>query len=120
MKFIQRNALIALAASAVVIGSAQGAAAQEPAPPPQEAAQEAAQFTGELIAVDPETSTLTVRNADGTEKEFRYHESTEIVGAEDGAAGLATMSGATVTVHYAAGADAHGTTATRIEVSPRQ
>ena len=48
---------------------------------------------------------------------FSYSDTTEIVGAEKGASGLAAV-GTEVTVHY----DSHGTArvATRIEVRPKK
>ena len=48
--------------------------------------------------------------------EFRYNDQTQISGAEGGAEGLATQSGAPVKVHF----DAASKTATKIEVGKRK
>ena len=70
---------------------------------------------GELSKVDPASKTLWVKTAEG-EMEFRYNDQTQISGAEGGAEGLATQSGAPVKVHF----DAASKTATRIEVGKRK
>jgi hypothetical protein len=73
--------------------------------------------TGELLSLNTDTKTLVVKTGD-SEMKFSFSEETVIVGAEKGASGLATVSGATVTVTY----DTHGTAnvATKIEVKPKQ
>ena len=70
---------------------------------------------GELSKVDPASKTLWVKTDTG-EMEFRYNDQTQISGAEGGAEGLATQSGAPVKVHF----DAASKTATRIEVGKRK
>jgi hypothetical protein len=70
---------------------------------------------GELSKVDPASKTLWVKTAEG-EMEFRYNDQTQISGAEGGAEGLATQSGAPVKVHF----DAASKTATRIEIGKRK
>jgi len=70
---------------------------------------------GELSKVDPASKTLWVKTDKG-EMEFRYNDQTQISGAEGGAEGLATQSGAPVKVHF----DAASKTATRIEVGKRK
>jgi hypothetical protein len=77
-----------------------------------------APITGELLALDSEAKSFTVKTDADAEMKFSYTEETEIVGADKGTSGLATMSGAAVTVHYTF----HGTanTATKIEVKPKQ
>ena len=70
---------------------------------------------GELSKVDPASKTLWVKTAEG-EMEFQYNDQTQISGAEGGAEGLATQSGAPVKVHF----DAASKTATRIEVGKRK
>jgi hypothetical protein len=94
-------------------------AAQQPAPPQgtQERAKTPEPVTGELVSLTADNKTLVVKIND-REMKFTYTDSTEILGADKGASGLATQSGATVTVHY----DVHGTAnvATKIEVKPKQ
>ena len=139
MKTFQRNAFGVLAASGLFLASAQGALAQQPPSPhvpetPREQSQpmtehqraETEQVRGELLRVDADEKTLTVRETNGTEREFSYDDSTTIVGAAEGTAGLATMSGATVTVHYdtddddsAVRDDSEKRKATKIEITPR-
>jgi hypothetical protein len=91
---------------------------------PQRAESE--QVRGELLRVDADAKTLTVREASGTEREFSYDDSTTIVGATEGTAGLATLSGSMVTVHYDKSDDESAVRdddaphkATKIEITPR-
>ncbi|HEX6164059.1 MAG TPA: hypothetical protein VFZ31_11880 [Vicinamibacterales bacterium] len=74
-------------------------------------------MTGDLVSLNTDTKSLVVKAGD-TEMKFSFSEETEIVGAEKGAQGLATVSGATVTVTY----QIHGTAnvATRIEVKQKK
>ena len=74
--------------------------------------------TGELVSVDPDKRTIVVRTADEAEMKFSFSAQTEIIGADKGAAGLATTKNATVTVTY----NVHGTAnvATKIEVLPKK
>jgi hypothetical protein len=107
MKNIQKSVLAVLSAVVMVIGSGQFLSAQEPA-----------MLTGELISVNTEASVITVRTEAGDELEFRYTAQTEVTGAQESVEGLATMSGATVTVHHSYDEDTKSHTATRIEVNP--
>ena len=61
---------------------------------------EPASITGELSHVDPQSRTFSVKSAAGAEMLFTYDEKTIITGAEKNVAGLATSSGAEVTVTY--------------------
>lgn len=127
-----RRALNVAFALALAMGVAQVVSAQDPAPPspqpPQEQpipeqqapAEEMAKQTarGELARVDSETKVLTVKTADGSEMEFSYNDQTEVTGAQEGVAGLATASGSQVVVEYES--DGTTNTATKIEVQPSQ
>jgi hypothetical protein len=96
-------------------------AAQTPAPAPETQTQRAkdpAPVQGELASVDADAKTITVKLADGSEARFIYTAATEITGARDGAAGLATMKDAQVTVHFTEDAKDKTKTATRIIVQP--
>jgi hypothetical protein len=118
MKLTRRFA-VALTAFALMVGSASFVTAQQPPPDPAPAVQEQEahlRAEGELIRVDTDTNMLTIRTEDGTEMEFSYTEDTEIIGALEGAAGLATETGSEVTVHYAQDGDARK--AVRVEVTP--
>lgn len=73
---------------------------------------------GELVTVDTNAGTFAIKTAAEGEVKFSYTETTEIIGAEKGASGLAVKPGTEVTVHY----DSHGTArvAMRIEVKPKK
>jgi len=75
---------------------------------------EPASITGQLSHVDPQSRTFSVKSAAGAEMLFRYDERTIITGAEKNVAGLATSSGAEVTVTYRN--DTAGNIAAKIEV----
>ena len=81
-------------------------------------AKDPAPIQGELANVDADAKTITVKLADGSDARFSYTEATEITGAHDGAAGLATMKNAKVTVHFTENAKDKSKTATRIIVQP--
>jgi len=70
------------------------------------------------VAFVPDTKTLVVKTMGDKEMTFAYTDQTEIVGADKGAAGLATMTGSPVTVHYTV----RGTSnvAAKIEVRPKK
>ena len=71
-------------------------------------------FEGELMKVDATAKTLSVKNSQGQENEFRYTDQTVISGA-NGVEGLATKSGTPVSVHF----DTATRTAAKIEVRQR-
>jgi hypothetical protein len=125
MRTIQQTALIALFAFGVSLGSAQAQQPPDPHVPevpqeqqPPEEVQETVELHGELVSVDADAGTLTVKDAEGNETEFRYTDLTEVTGAETGTAGLATLSGSAVTVHYVPSEYAVMQTATRIDIAP--
>jgi hypothetical protein len=122
--------LIPFAALVLAIGIAPVVAAQDPAPSPQPAAPQAQppapepqapamsehsqKLEGELVSVDPATKMITVKTAAGQEEKIAYTDQTTISGATSDAAGLATVSGAKVTVEYTGEGSAR--TATTIKV----
>jgi len=93
--------------------AASAGQAAPPAAPPAAQAQQAASATGELVKVDATAKTLTIK-ADGRDQEFSFTEQTKITGAQ-GAAGLATMEGAQVTVMYS-----KDRVASEIRVTPKK
>ena len=127
---------LTVATFGLAIGFAPAAYAQdppEPQPPTQEPAappapepaipsqpDEAASLTetGELVSVDSEAKTLKVKTADGTEVEFSYDDSTEVTGAQQEIAGLATVSGSQVTVTYTSDMGKHK--ASKIDVRAQE
>jgi hypothetical protein len=115
MKVVRTFVAVAIA-GLISIGSV---AAQQSAPPPsdQERAKTPEPVVGELVSVAADTKTLVVKTSGDKEMTFTYSDQTEIVGADTGAAGLATATGSMVTVHYTM----RGTTnvAVKIEVKPK-
>jgi len=114
---ITHLASFALASSLLLAGSST-VLAQQPAAP-QEKADDSAKvqtISGELMAVDAEKKTLTVKLADGAEQTFDYTSQTEITGDKKGEQGLATSAGSKVVVHYTAADEKK--TATKVEIQP--
>jgi hypothetical protein len=89
--------VIALAAGTVPTLAFQSAPAVQAA---VQADQRPTQIRGELLRVDTKARTLTIKGGDGSKVDFRYTDQTEVTGADKGVAGLATMNGVQVTVHY--------------------
>jgi hypothetical protein len=130
-----RALLMGFAMFALVAGTtpllAQGQPGQPPSQPgqppatqpdrakPPAAQAKTAQIQGELANVDAAAKTITVKVADGSEMQFSYNDKTEVTGAKDGAAGLATAKDSRVTVHFNDEAGAKVKQATRIIVQPK-
>jgi hypothetical protein len=96
--------------TAVVLSVAGVATAQTQDAP----AEQPSSIQGELVAVDLEAKTIDVMVGD-QRVQFAYTDATEVVGAQEGIAGLETLENARVIVHFM---EADGKkTATRIEVS---
>jgi hypothetical protein len=118
MKTRITRALLGFTAAAFVLG-AMPLKAQEPRNPPAQAqAQEAKTSQGQLMRVDSEARTLTIQPAQGSPMVFRYTPDTKVIGADKGVAGLATMSGAAVTVQYVL--QDKDNVATQIEIRAKQ
>jgi hypothetical protein len=82
------------------------------------AAPEPAAITGELVRVSLEQKTFAVKSAGGAEMMFGFNDQTIVSGGENSVAGLATSSGAQVTVSYK---NEGGTKmASKIEVQPKR
>ena len=108
------------AAVLVVFVAAGAASAQQSSREPQQK-QDVAQMltvTGELVDVNADANTIRVRKTDNSEMDFSYSPETEILGADKGMSGLATLKGSEVTVHYTL----HGKTnaAAKIEITPKK
>jgi hypothetical protein len=73
---------------------------------------------GELLSVDDATKMLTIRAKDGTEVKVAYNDQTQIMGATDQAAGLATAAGSKVKVELTGEGAAR--TATKITVEAKE
>ena len=55
---------------------------------------------GELIKVDTDHMTLTIKNVAGDEIEFHYNSDTKVEGSTNGVQGLSTQTGTRLTIHY--------------------
>ena len=69
---------------------------------------------GELVSVDDVAKSITIKDDKGAELKFTYDDKTDVSGAREGVAGLATRAGSKVTVKFTDGAA--GKLATKIEV----
>jgi hypothetical protein len=69
---------------------------------------------GELVSVDDVAKSITIKDDKGAEQKFTYDDKTDVSGAREGVAGLATRAGSKVTVKFTDGAA--GKLATKIEV----
>ena len=90
---------IAVVAGALLAWAPLASAGQAPAQGQPQAQQTTSTAQGELVNVDTKASTIAIKTSVGN-MEFRYDNQTRISGAQSGAAGLATMTGAPVTVQY--------------------
>lgn len=70
---------------------------------------------GELVSVDTDNNTLTIRTANDQEMQFNYDSNTKVEGTENGVQGLSTQTGNQLVIHYREG-DNGQKIATRIEV----
>jgi hypothetical protein len=112
------RACIALTAVCFLVAGTAGAQQSPQKPQQREEKKTLEPVTGELVSLDTDSKTLVIKTAGDAEMKFSFSEETQIIGAEKGAAGLATVSGATITVTY----QEHGTAnvATKIEVQPKK
>ena len=118
-------------AMTVVLATPATASAQTPSPtpqtqPPAPAGQDRAvqplrsPVQGDLVSVDTEAKTITIKPLTGADLVFTYTDKTEISGAHKDAAGLATMKEGQVTVHFTEDAQTKAKTATRVSVEPKK
>jgi hypothetical protein len=75
-----------------------GAPAPGAAEPQQKPAAQIAR--GELTDVDAQAKMLTIKPTEGAEQKFQYNDATKVTGDRAGVAGLATLSGKQVVVHF--------------------
>ena len=101
-----RRALLVLAAVVLMMG-VMPVLAQEPS-----VAQ------GQLVKVDSNAKTIAIRTPQGTQMQFSYTDDTKVTGADESIAGLATMAGADLTVHFTKTQQEN--VATQIEVRKKQ
>jgi hypothetical protein len=67
----------------------------------QQRSQAQAQIArGELSDVDVQAKMITIKPTEGAEQKFQYNDATKVTGDRAGVAGLATLSGKQVVVHF--------------------
>jgi hypothetical protein len=118
----QKVILAFVASAALVVAAAAPVFAQTPPPQREAPAQksEPAPVQGDLVSVDANAKMITVKPASGPEVKFAYTDSTQVSGAKDSAAGLATLKEGRVTVHYKEDAQSKEKVATRIIVQAKE
>ncbi len=90
--------IVMLTLALVVMPAGLQAQPNRPAAPAQSTNDKVAQ--GELVKVDIDAQTLTIRNATGEEIEFQYNADTKVEGSTSGVQGLSTKTGTRLMVHY--------------------
>lgn len=88
-----KRLVFAIATIALVLGMASMSEAAQ-------ASQAPAPVAGDLVSVDTEAKTITVRAADGQSMQFQYTDETKVSGAQQNVAGLATAKNVRVTVTF--------------------
>jgi hypothetical protein len=101
-----RRALLVLTAVVLMIGAIPALA------------QETSIAQGQLLKVDANARTVAIRTVEGTQMQFNYTDDTKVTGTGESVAGLATMAGTDVTVHFIK--KQQDNVATRIEVRQKQ
>jgi hypothetical protein len=86
-----------------------------PMPSQDSASAKSTTVKGELVSVDDVAKSITIKDETGAEQKFTYDDKTDVSGAKEGVAGLATKAGSKVTVKFKDGAA--GKLATKIEVA---
>ena len=110
-----KRALIALVAILLIAGATStfaqdaGGARQQPA---------ASVASGELVKIDTSAKMIVIKTESDPQMQFSYTDATKVTGAEKGVAGLATMTGSSVTVHYTK--KGQDNVATEIEVQSKK
>jgi uncharacterized protein YdbL (DUF1318 family) len=110
-----KRALIALAAILLIAGTtafaqdAGGARQQQPA---------ASVASGELVKIDTSAKTIVIKTESDPQMQFSYTDATKITGADKGVAGLATMTGSSLTIRYTKKGEDN--VATEIAVQPKK
>jgi ABC-type amino acid transport substrate-binding protein len=109
-----KRALIALAA--VLLIAAIPAFAQDAGARQQQPAASVA--SGELVKIDTSAKTIVIKTESDPQMQFSYTDATKITGADKGVAGLATMTGSSLTIRYTKKGEDN--VATEIVVQPKK
>jgi hypothetical protein len=108
----------AIAFAAIIAAAPVMAQTLTPSPPVTSAqapkAPAATTLQGDLVSVDPDARTVTVKPAQGADQVFKYNDDTKVVGGDKGVAGLATMKGSRVTITFSG--EGRERVATQIEI----
>ena len=111
-----KRALIVLTAVLFVAGAVPILAQEGGGARPQQ--QAASVASGELVKIDTAAKTITVKTESEPQMLFSYTDDTKVTGADKGVAGLATMTGSMVTVHFTKRGQTN--VATEIEVQAKK
>jgi hypothetical protein len=107
----------ALALAAVLlIALAVPTFAQDGGARPQQPAASVA--SGELVKIDTSAKTIVLKTESNPEMQFSYTDATKVTGADKGVAGLATMTGSSLTIRYTKKGEDN--VATEIAVQPKK
>jgi len=74
--------------------------------------------SGELVKIDTSAKTITIKTASEPEMLFSYSDTTKVTGSDKDVAGLATMTGTMVTIHFTK--RGQNNVATEIEVQAKK
>src|SRR5262245_8997642 len=74
--------------------------------------------SGELVKIDTAAKTIVIKTESDPQMQFSYTDATKVTGADKGVAGLATMTGSSLTVHFTKRGQTN--VATEIEVQPKK
>ena len=93
---VVKRALIAVAAILLIaaiptFAQDAGGARQQPA---------ASVASGELVKIDTSAKTIVIKTEADPQMQFTYTDATKVTGADKGVAGLATMTGSSLTIRY--------------------
>jgi hypothetical protein len=103
------TAVLLIALAITTFAQDSGARQQQPA---------ASVASGELVKIDTSAKTIVIKTESEPQMQFSYTDATKITGADKGVAGLATMTGSSLTIHYTK--KGQDNVATEIEVQPKK
>jgi len=113
-----KRALIALAVIVFVAGAVPILAQEAGGGGARQQQQAASVATGELVKIDTSAKTIAIKTASEPEMLFSYTDATKVTGADKDIAGLATMTGSSVTIHFTKRGQTN--VATEIEVQAKK
>jgi hypothetical protein len=114
MPFVKRA--LALTAVLLIAGTISSFAQDSGGARPQQPAASVA--SGELVKIDTSAKTIVIKTESAPEMQFSYTDATKVTGADKGVAGLATMTGSSLTIRYTKKGEDN--VATEIVVQPKK